>query len=397
MTVLIHDSIQTIEDRHASGAYSKRPIALVRGQGCTVWDSDGSAYLDATSGQGVALLGHCHPDVTAAIVAQAGTLVTCSEAFYNDRRAELVALLASLLPAGLDRIFLCNSGAEATEGALKVARLLTGRDRIVAARRGFHGRTMGALGLTWNKEYREPFAGWTLPTVTHVSYNDLESARAAIDSTIAAVVIEPIQGEGGVHPADADYLRGLRALCDAHGVLLVLDEIQTGWGRTGAWFGFQIAPEIVPDMLVLAKGIAGGVPMGAVAWRGALGTLPAGSHGSTFGGNPLACAAAVAALTAIRDADLPTRSRDLGARLIADLGGRDLPGVRELRGRGLMIGIELRDRVQPVLAALAARGVLALPAGKTVLRLLPPLILSDHEAAQLADAVEGALHDVASH
>lgn len=384
--------IRSLEDRHTSGATAKRPLVVVRGEGCTVWDDAGNAYLDATSGQGVALLGHAYPAVVEAVTAQARTLITCSEIFYNDRRADLYALLETLLPAEIDRFFLCNSGAEATEGALKAARLLTGRDQIVATKRGFHGRTLGALGLTWNKDYREPFAGWTLPTVTHVSYNDLAAAAAAITDQTAAVVVEPAQGEGGVHPADADYLRGLRRLCDERGALLVMDEIQTGLGRTGCWFGYQIA-DITPDVIILAKGIAGGVPMGLVAWRGSLGTLPAGSHGSTFGGNPLACAAAVAALTAIRDLDLPAHSAALGARLIDDLRARELPGVRELRGRGLMIGIELRDRVTPVLQALQDRGVLALPAGKTVLRLLPPLIITWEELMRVADAIEGVLRD----
>ncbi|NUQ05428.1 MAG: aspartate aminotransferase family protein [Anaerolineae bacterium] len=385
------DTLRSLEDRHTSGAYSKRPLALVRGSGCTVWDDAGRAYLDATSGQGVALIGHSHPAVVAAVTAQVAQLITCAEAFYNDRRAELYALLASLLPAELDRFFLCNSGAEATEGALKAARLLTGRDQIVAARRGFHGRTLGALGLTWNRDYREPFAGWALGSVTHIAYNDLDSAAAAIDERTAAVVVEPVQGEGGVHPADADTLRGLRRLCDERGAMLVVDEIQTGLGRTGTWFGWQVAPEITPDAVILAKGIAGGVPMGAVAWRGALGTLPAGSHGSTFGGNPLSCAAAIAALTSIRDEGLPARSAELGARLLEDLRARSLPGVREIRGRGLMIGIELRDRVTPVLQALQDRGVLALPAGKTVLRLLPPLIITWDELMRIADAIEEVL------
>ncbi len=392
MTVIdlaIHDT----EDRHLSGAVVKRPIALVRGQGCTVWDDAGRAYLDAASGQGVALLGHCHPAVTAAIQAQAETLVTCSESFYNDRRAALYAVLERVLPAGLDRFFLCNSGAEATEAAIKAARLLTGRDRLVAARRGFHGRTLGALGLTWNKDYREPFAGWTPGGITHITFNDPDAAAAAIDAGTAAVIVEPVQGEGGVHPADAAYLRELRALCDQHGALLIMDEIQTGWGRTGYLFGHQVAQEVTPDMLVLAKGMAGGVPIGAIAWRGALGTLPAGSHGSTFGGNPLACAAACAAITTIVEGDLPERARVLGDRIMAALRARSLPGVREVRGRGLLIGIELRARVQPVLEALTERGVLALPAGATVLRLLPPLVLSDEEADRLVEAVEGALHD----
>ena len=202
-------------------------------------------------------------------------------------------LLSSILPADLDRFFLCNSGAEANEGALKVATLLTGRSQIVAAKRGFHGRTMGALALTWNPKYREPFEQWTSEAVTHVAFNDLDAATEAITDETAAVVVEVVQGEGGVYVADTDYLQGLRRLCDERGALLVIDEIQTGLGRTGRWFAFEHA-DIVPDIVTLGKGLAGGVPMGAVCWRGSLGTLTPGTHGSTFGGNPLACAAAIA-------------------------------------------------------------------------------------------------------
>ncbi len=234
----VGSNAMTIEDAHTSGGYSKRPLTLVRGAGCTVYDDAGNAYLDATSGMGVALLGHAHPAVVSAIADQAATLITCAEIFYNDRRAELYTLLADLLPGDLNRFFLCNSGAEAIEGALKVARLFTGRSGIVAAKRAFHGRTLGALGATFNSHYREPFAGW-IPDVTHVSYNDLEAASAAITDATAAVLVEAVQGEGGVHVANADYLRGLRDLCDQHGALLIVDEIQTGLGRTGRWFGFE--------------------------------------------------------------------------------------------------------------------------------------------------------------
>jgi acetylornithine/LysW-gamma-L-lysine aminotransferase len=386
-------TIQAIEDQHASGAYSKRPLTLVRGAGCTVWDDQGNAYLDATSGQGVALLGHSHPAIAAAVTRQAATLITCPEIFYNDRRAELYALLAEILPDDLSRFFLCNSGAEAIEGALKAARLLTGRTGIVAARRGFHGRTLGALGLTWNRDYREPFEGWTTP-VTHITPNDIEALQTAITENTAAVVVEAVQGEGGVHLADVEWLRALRRRCDETGALLVLDEIQTGLGRTGCWFAFQHA-DIIPDIVVLGKGLAGGIPMGAVAWRTSLGTLPSGSHGSTFGGNPLACAAAIASLTALRDLDAPGMASESGAWLLAALRRRHeadlLQGVREIRGVGLMIGLELRGRATPVLQRLQSLGVLALPAGKTVLRLLPPLAIAQEELLHLADAVQTAL------
>lgn len=387
-------SIAERESAHTSGAYAKRPLALVRGERSTVYDENGRAYLDLTSGQGVALLGHAHPAVVNALSQQAGTLITCAEAFYNDRRAELYELMASLFPTQLSRVFLCNSGAEANEGALKVARLLTGRSGVVAAKRGFHGRTLGALGMTWNKDYREPFAGWTTP-VSHISYNDLASAEALINDTTAAVVVEPTQGEGGVYPADPEWLRGLRRLCDERGALLVMDEVQSGLGRTGYWLGYQVADDLLPDIVILGKGIAGGVPMGAVLWRGDLGMIPAGTHGSTFGGNPLSCSAAIAALSALRDENLPARSAQLGAWLMDELRALNLPAVREVRGRGLIVGMELRGRVTPVLQALTERGILALPAGKTVLRLLPPLIIEQSELERAISAIREVLTHVA--
>lgn len=377
-----------LEDCYTSGAYYKRPLTLVRGEGCTVWDDAGNAYLDATSGQGVALLGHSHPAVAAAVAQQAQTLITCPEIFYNDRRAELYDLLSHITP--FSRFFLCNSGAEAMEGALKAARLLTGRTGIIAAKRGFHGRTLGALGMTWNKDYREPFAGWTPSTITHIAYNDLDAAEAAITDETAAVVVEAVQGEGGVYPADAAWLQALRRLCDQRGALLIVDEIQTGLGRTGRWFGYQHA-EITPDMITLGKGIAGGIPMGAVCWRETLGGIEAGTHGSTFGGNPLSCAAAIASITALREIDAPGRAAASGTWVLDELLRRALPAVREVRGLGLMIGLELRGRVTPVLQGLQARGVLALPAGKTVLRLLPPLTITQDELARLVDAIAETL------
>ncbi|MFQ3646726.1 MAG: aspartate aminotransferase family protein [Anaerolineae bacterium] len=385
--------IRVVEDQHTSGAYAKRPLTIVRGEGCTLYDDTGRAYLDLGSGIGVALLGHGHPAVAQAVAQQAQTLITCPEAFYNDRRAELYAVLSGLLPAEMGRFFLCNSGTEAVEAALKIARLLTGRRGIVSLKRGFHGRTLGALATTWNPQYREPFDGW-VPESQFASANDLESAAALITEDTAAVFVEAVQGEGGIYPLDADYLRGLRQLCTERGALLIADEIQAGLGRTGRWFAFEHA-EIVPDMVTLGKGMAGGLPMGAVAWRTSLGQIESGVHGSTFGGNPLSCAAAIAALHALRELDAPARSAELGAWLLGELRARRLPAVREVRGLGLMIGLELRGRVTPVLQALQARGIIAIPAGKTTLRLLPPLIITQEQLAQALQALEevvGALH-----
>ncbi len=378
-----------IEEHHGSGAYGKRPTALVRGQGVYVWDSDGKRYLDATSGQGVAALGHCHPAVVAAVSAQANRLVSIHESFYNDRRAELYTLLDSVTPADLSRFFLCNSGAEAIEGALKVAKLLTGRDGIVAAKRAFHGRTTGALSMTWTPKYRKPFQQW-LPTVEHIAYNDIAAAVAAIRPETAAVVIESVQGEGGVHPADNDYLQALRERCDRTGAMLILDEIQTGFGRTGKWFGFQHAG-IVPDIIAVAKAIGGGLPMGAVCWRVAHGPIGRASHGSTFGGNPLACAAAIATISIIRDDNIVEQVSSNGDWLINELRNLELRRVRTVRGRGLMVGLELRGRVTPVLKALQEQGVLALPAGLNTLRLLPPLIISRDELRLVIEAIKTVL------
>ena len=378
-----------LEDRHGSGAYSKRPTALVRGEGVYVYDQTDSRYLDVTSGQGVAALGHCHPAILQAVSDQARTLITCHESFYNDRRAELYQLLGAVMPADLNRFFLCSSGAEANEAALKVARLLTGRDGIVAAKRAFHGRTAGALSMTWTAKYRQPFQSW-LPPVTHIAYNDTEAARRAISGETAAVVVEAIQGEGGVHPADIEFLQALRACCDQTGAMLILDEIQTGLGRTGTWFAFEPAA-IVPDIVSIGKAIGGGLPMGAVCWRDAHGPIARGTHGSTFGGNPLACAAAIAAITAIGDENLVQQAHDNGLWFIKELNARSLKAVREVRGRGLMIGLELRGRVTPALKALQECGVLALPAGLNVLRLLPPLIISRSQLQDLAAAIASAL------
>lgn len=381
--------ITSIEDRHTSGAYSKRPLTLVRGDGCTVWDDDDNTYLDLASGIGVAVLGHNHPALVQAISEQAATLITAPELAYNDRRADLYELLAEITP--FDRFFLCNSGTEATEGALKVARLITQRDGIVATKRAFHGRTIGALSTTWDVKYRGMFGEW-LPEVTHISYNDLDSAEDAITDETAAVLVEAIQGEGGIHPASAEFMAGLRELCDETGTLLIVDEVQAGMGRTGKWFAYQHAG-IEPDIVTMGKGIAGGVPMGAVLWNDHLGTIPIGSHGSTFGGNPLACAAAIATMTTIHEDSLIERAGELGDWFKNALIEMDHPYVREVRGAGLMIGIELRGRVTPVLKGLQDRGVIALSAGKNVLRLLPPLIITHEELETALRAIREALTD----
>jgi len=282
------------EAAHTSGLYQKRDLALVRGDGALVWDEAGRQFIDCVGGQGSGNLGHANAAVADALAAQARTLSFCTELFYNDRRAELYDRLARILPPSLDRIFLCNSGTEAVEGALKFARLATKRTKVVATMRGFHGKTMGALSATWGPEYRELF-GPLLEGFSHIPFNKVEALDAAITAETSAFIVELVQGEGGVRPATREFVAEAARLCRERGVLLVVDEVQTGFGRTGTMFAIEQFG-IVPDVLCLAKSIAGGIPMGAIAFSRALGELPKRSHSTTFGGNPLSTAAAQATL-----------------------------------------------------------------------------------------------------
>ena len=378
-----------LEQRYTSGCYSKRGITIVRGEGARIWDDAGTEYIDCVAGHGVAIVGHCNPAVVEAICRQAQTLITCPEIFYNDVRAQLLEKLVSISPAGLKRAMLVNSGTEAVEGALKVARLSTGRPGILATQRGFHGRTMGALSATWDPHYRKPFEP-LLPGVQHVPYGNLDQLRDAVTEETAAVILEVVQGEGGVNPGDGEYLRGAEALCHDRGALLIIDEVQTGFGRTGRMFACE-HHGLHPDLMAVAKGIAGGVPMGALLLGDSIQNVSPGVHGTTFGGNPLACAAALAAIQFIQEHDLPAQAERKGNWALQRLRSLDARCIRDVRGLGLMIGIELRGRVTPYLKALADEGVMALPAGSTVLRLLPPLVITDEELATVCDAIERVL------
>jgi acetylornithine/LysW-gamma-L-lysine aminotransferase len=380
-----------LEDRYDSGLYPKQPLVLVRGQGARVWDAEGKEYLDCIGGHGVCSVGHAHPAVVLAIAEQARHLASCPNGFYNDQRAQLLADLVRIAPPGLERAFLCNSGAEAVEAALKFARLSTSRSQIVAAMRGFHGRTLGALSATWRKEYRQPFEP-LLPGFSFVPYNRTERMEQAVDGDTAAVILEVIQGEGGVIPGEGSYLRAVQALCRQHGALLIVDEVQTGFGRTGRMFASE-HHDLQPDLMCLAKGIAGGLPMGAVLIGDRVGELPRKSHGTTFGGNPLSCAAARATIQTIEAEELPQRAAELGARLLDGLQAMTSPPVREVRGRGLMVGIELKARAAPYLAALAENGVLALTAGANVMRFLPPLVLAPGDVDEIVTKVERVLEE----
>lgn len=378
-----------VEDQFSVGVYQKRDVVIVRGDGARVWDEAGREYVDCVAGIGVANVGHCHPAVVAAVQAQAARLITCNELFYNDARAQCLERLNRITPDGIDRFFLCNSGTEAVEGAIKFARMATGRKHVVAAMRGYHGKTLGSLSATWERKYKEPFAP-LVPDFSHVPYNNSAEFEKAINDQTAAVILEPVQGEGGVRPATAEFFQAIRKACDRKGALFIIDEIQTGFGRTGRLFACEHFG-VLPDIITMAKGIAGGVPMGAIGIDRRVGEIEKLSHTSTFGGNPLACAAAVAAIDVLTGTDLPGRAAETGAYFVRRLREIKSPRIREIRGLGLMIGIEMRDKAGPVAQALMRDGVLALLAGTTVLRFLPPLVITRAEVDRVVDSLTQVL------
>lgn len=374
-----------IEDRHTTGVYAKREMVITHGRGALLYDDQGNEYIDCVGGQGAANLGHAHPKIAEAIYQQSNILISCPEMFYNPQRAIFMDQLCAVAPDGLERVFLGNSGTEAIEAALKFARYTTGKREVIAAMRGFHGRSMGSLSATWNKHYREPFEP-LVPDFSHVPYNNPEKLKTAITDKTAAVLLEVVQGEGGVHPGSSDFLQTAQELCKQHGALLIIDEVQTGFGRTGKLFACE-HHNLQPDLLCLGKSIAGGIPMGAVLIGNNVGELSPGIHGSTFGGNPLACAAGLAALSVQKEEKLPERAAVLGANLLEKLQTIDSPIIREVRGLGLIIGIELKQKSSPLIKDLADRGILALPAGMNVIRLLPPLVIEEGQLDQVFDVL----------
>jgi acetylornithine/N-succinyldiaminopimelate aminotransferase len=379
--------------RHLYPNYRPGPFVLERGRGCELWDVDGKRYLDLSSGVAVCSVGHAHPRYVRAVSEQVATLGHVSNWFYNARNIEAAERLAAL--AGLERVFFCNSGCEANEAMLKLARhhfFALGqpeRVRIIAFENAFHGRTLGALSMTGTPKYREGFG--PLGPVSHVPYGDLEAVRRALGPDVAGVIVEPIQGEGGVEPAPAGFLRGLREACDASGALLLLDEVQTGIGRLGAWFGYQAAG-IVPDAVAVAKGLGGGFPVGAMLTRESYaGALPPGTHGSTFGGNPLGAAAILSVISIIEEEGLLPAVAKKGERLAAGLAAivREFPQRCELRrGAGLLQGLVLRpgSQARDAVARAFEMGYLIIGAGDRVLRFAPPLVITEQQIDEAIDA-----------
>ena len=363
------------DEHHRSGLWEP-DVVYVRGEGANLYDDEGRRYLDFLAGIAVASVGHGNVRLAAALARQAEKLIVCPQNLGNDTRAAFTAKLFEHIKPPLQRVFYSNSGAEANEAALKWARMATGRRRFVAMKRGFSGRTMGVLPLTFEAAYREPYAPHTVE-VEFVTLNDVDELRRAVTQDVAAVLLEPIQGESGINPATDEYLRLAREVTSSAGALLIFDEIQSGVGRTGTFLASETSG-VSADIVTLAKGLAGGVPIGATLMTDEVAkSMPKGGHGTTFGGNPLAAAAGLAVLEEIEARGLMANAVTLGARLVAGLTALGSDRIREVRGRGLMIGIELKEKAAPVIGALRQAGLLTISGGSNVIRLLPPLEITE--------------------
>jgi acetylornithine/LysW-gamma-L-lysine aminotransferase len=368
--------IMNTEEELMANVYAKRPVVITKGKGALLWDINGKEYIDCTGSYGVCIVGYSHPRIVEAIKRQAETLISCHSSFYNDKRSELLQKITQITPKGLNKVFFSNSGSEAVECALKLARRYSGKPEIIAMMGGFHGKTMGALSVTWDKKYREPFKP-LVSEVKHVPPDDSEKVREAITEKTAAIIVEPIRGEGGIRVPPNGFLKRLREISDEKDILLIVDEVQTGFGRTGKIFACEHW-DVVPDIICLAKSVAGGLPMGmTIAREDIMSSLKVGEHTSTFGGSPLVCAAACATIDVLLEEKLPERAATLGRYFKERLESLQTRHkiIREVRGLGLMIGVELRFDVLNVLIKCMNEGVLILDGGRNVLRFLPPLVI----------------------
>ena len=383
-------------NKYLANTYARFPMVLVRGRGVRLWDSDGKEYLDCVGGIAVDALGHCHPKMVEAIRAQAEILIHVSNLYHIEPQIRLAQLLCEQSFA--DRAFFCNSGAEANEAAIKLARKYakdhwsSDRVDIITMHHAFHGRTLATVTATGNAKYQHGFEP-LLPGFKHVPYDNLQAVERAIDTRTCAVLVEPVQGEGGVNVPAADYLPGLRRLCDEAGILLILDEVQSGMGRTGKLFAYQHWG-VEPDILTLAKALAGGIPMGAMLAREAVAaSFVPGAHASTFGGTPFVSAVALAVVTTMLADDLPGNAARVGKYFLDRLQGlrAAYPVIRAVRGKGLILGMEVAVPARGIVAACMERGLLVLTAGDNVVRFVPPLILTEADVDQAVTVLEAAL------
>ena len=380
------------EDQFMGNLYQRFPVTIEKGVGAHVWDVDGKEYIDCMGGYGVALVGHQNKRVNDAIKEQIDKIITVHSSLYNKTREEFLKLLIGLAPKGLTQVHLNNSGAEAIEAAMKFARKFTGKKGMVAMKGSYHGKSFGALSLTFNPKYRKAFAP-LVEKVSFASYGDMESLRSVVDDDTAFIILEPIQGESGIIVAPDNFLQQVRELCDEKGILLIFDEIQAGLGRTGRLWACDHW-NTAPDILCLAKGIAGGVPMGATLVRpDILSSMGKGEHSSTFGGNPISCAAGTAALKALTEDGLIENSEKMGKMFREGLEKlkENHTMIREIRGKGLMIGIEMKFEVRDILMGLIKKGVLMLYSGRNILRILPPLVISEEDVTKVLHALDSIL------
>ena len=380
------------EDQFMGNLYQRFPVTIEKGVGAHVWDIDGKEYIDCMGGYGVALVGHQNQRVNNPIKEQLDKIITVHSSLYNKTREEFLKMLIGLAPKGLTQVHLNNSGAEAIEAAIKFARKFTGKKGMVAMKGSYHGKSFGALSLTFGPKYRKPFEP-LVEKVSFASFGDIESLRSVIDDETAFVILEPIQGESGIIVAPEGFLQEVRKLCDEKGILLIFDEIQAGLGRTGRLWACDHW-NTAPDILCLAKGIAGGVPMGATLVRpDILASMNKGEHSSTFGGNPISCAAGIAALKALTEDGLIENSEKMGK--IFREGLEKLKEkhtmIREIRGKGLMIGIEMKFEIKDILMGLIKEGILMLYSGRNILRILPPLVISEDDITKVLHVLDSIL------
>jgi acetylornithine/LysW-gamma-L-lysine aminotransferase len=380
------------EDDFMGGLYQRFPVTIERGVGSHVWDIDGREYIDCMGGYGVAIVGHQNKRVVKAIKEQVDKIITVHSSLYNKTREEFLKTLIGLAPKGLTQVHLNNSGAEAVEAAIKFARKFTGKKGMVAMKGSYHGKSLGALSLTFNPKYKKAFEP-LVEKVSFASFGDIQSLRDTIDKDTAFVILEPIQGESGINVAPDGFLQEVRKLCDEKGILLIFDEIQAGLGRTGRLWACDHW-NTSPDILCLAKGIAGGVPMGATLVRAdILASMSKGEHSSTFGGNPLSCAAGIATLHALTQDGLIENAEKMGK--VFKEGLEKLKEkhtmIREIRGKGLMIGVEMKFEVKDILMNLMKEGVLMLYSGRNILRILPPLVISEEDITKVLQALDTVL------
>jgi LysW-gamma-L-lysine/LysW-L-ornithine aminotransferase len=385
-------SIQEIEDSLEAHAFNKFPLAIVRGKGSLLWDSEGREYIDFMAGIGVAIVGHCNDDVVKAVKEQVEKLITCHGSYYNDARAAFVERLVRVAPRGLGRVLLTNTGTESVEAAIKLARRHTARKKIVSMKGAFHGKTYGALSATWSKKYRDPF-GPLLEGFEFAEYGDAQSLDGLVDGDTAAVIAEPIQGEGGIIVPPPGYFKQVREICDKKGALLILDEIQSGLGRTGKMWASEHWG-VVPDIMTVSKGLAGGLPIGAaVATEEVAMSLKGGEHTSTFAGNPLSCAAGSATLDFITRNDLPSKAKAKGEAMKAGLSkiasGHKL--TKEARGMGLMLALQTRVDIHSQLLAAQAKGVIVAYSGRDTFRFLPSPVIEEAQISKGLGVLEAVI------